>query len=367
MKKIINILFLSFFIHPALIDHSSLSNTPSSPHIQPSALGDLSPTFSPITVIYSQQSRKHGSRSHDCCKGDVNRNSTQKHLSCSQEPQSAKQQATLETRLREEWREDFDSPLLLEEEENSSEQSWDHGQEGGGGERSLEKDRRKEEVEVERTEKEVLEKMGGDRRGEEEEEEVAEMEEEGWMEVERMEDCGGEAEVVFMSGGRQMCSTHHTMMKSILRECSQELLTQGGHTPLQPDTPTLPSQDPVPAEASTPKEAAARSGRGCWQGGASPVCMLRFSAETQALLIRSPLLQPLVLLTRLSPQHCRRGAVGAEEIVSLSGEEEEEKDEDEESMLFDVNSLYTDSSTESESDNSDSDYVPSSNKREAVR
>lgn len=226
-------------------------------------------------------------------------------------------------------------------------------------------DWRAEEVEMEETEQKELERVEQDKKREEEEEGLKRTIRE---ELERMEESEESAEVMLVSGGRQMCSTHHKWMKSILQECSEEFLSQGA---LASNTPTLFSrvgrrgslshEDPVSLHtlSSTPKEAA-RSGGSPRLGGASPTCALRISEETQRLLIRSPLLQPFVLLTRLPPQH--RGTRGEEESGSQSEEEEEweEKEEEEvgDSVSFDVNSLFSDYSEESESDNSDSDYVP---------
>ncbi|KAG5273905.1 hypothetical protein AALO_G00156940 [Alosa alosa] len=364
----------------ALSIGSSSPNTTSLPCSQCSAHGNLSPVISPVTFRHSQQSTKPQLCCHNCCTGDRHRNFTQKQPSCSQEPQSASWTAdsTPEIRLREEeGSENLDSPLLLEE-QDSNELIWDHGRGGdGGGERGgaggLRGDWKEDEMELEKTEGEELEKIEGDKGGEEEEEEegVKRRERE---DVLRMEECEERVEVALVSGLRQMCSTHHKRMKSILLECSQELLTQGALVsltpPLDPDTPILlptrsPNQDPapLPSLAPSPKEAA-------WSGGASPACVTRISAETQRLLIRSPLLQPSVVLRRLPLPHASMS--GADKTRNQSEEEEEreeetgnqseeekgEEEEDGENGSFDVNSLFSDSSVESESNNSDSDFVP---------
>lgn len=234
---------------------------------------------------------------------------------------------------------------------------------------------------MEEMEQKELEKIERNKKREEEtkEEEKKGMERRKREELERMEESKRSAEVMLVSGDRQMRSTHHKWMKNILQECSEALLSQGAQLasltpPIQSHPPTLHSQvgrregvslspeNPLslPTLCSTPKEVA-WSGGSPRLGGASPKCMLRISSQAQRLLIRSPLLQPIVLLTRLPPEHS--GTRGEEESGSQSEEEEEweddgEEERDGESVSFDVNSLFSDSSDESESDSSDSDYVP---------
>lgn len=81
---------------------------------------------------------------------------------------------------------------------------------------------------------------------------------------------------------------------------------------------------------------------------------LRLSLETQAFLLVCKWLQPQVKLYRLSQRECHQATLPNH--ASQQSSEEEEVDED---VLFDVNLLYSGSESESETQDSDSEYVPS--------
>lgn len=99
---------------------------------------------------------------------------------------------------------------------------------------------------------------------------------------------------------------------------------------------------------------------------------LRLSLPSQAVLLRSKLLQPRVSLPRLSPQHCHR-ATGGRSSARRSGGDDEgagaDGEEDGEAS-FDINHLYSShSSSSSVGDDStlwDSDYEPRTKKKRQV-
>lgn len=95
--------------------------------------------------------------------------------------------------------------------------------------------------------------------------------------------------------------------------------------------------------------------------GGAPRAPLRFSLASQAVLLRSKLLQPRVSLTRLSSQHCLR-ATGRRS--STGGTRTEEGGDA--GSSFDLNLLYSSRSSSSSGDDStlwDPDYQPFKKKR----
>lgn len=107
------------------------------------------------------------------------------------------------------------------------------------------------------------------------------------------------------------------------------------------------------------------------RSGGLPRAPLRFSLASQAVLLRSKLLQPRVSLTRLSSQHCLRATGGRSaprQAQSSRGRGEgtrTEEDGDQDSS-FDLNLLYSSRSSSSGGDDSalwDPDYQPGKKKR----
>ncbi len=80
---------------------------------------------------------------------------------------------------------------------------------------------------------------------------------------------------------------------------------------------------------------------------------LKLSLESQSFLMQSKWLQPQVCLNRLSKKACAMDSYRARDI--LEGEQEHEDDQ---YMLFDINTLYSDSYSDSDSDSDDPDYKP---------
>lgn len=80
---------------------------------------------------------------------------------------------------------------------------------------------------------------------------------------------------------------------------------------------------------------------------------LRLSSETQAFLLACKWLQPQVKLYRLSRHECHQAT-----LPNRAPEQSSEEEDVDEDVLFDVNSLYSDSESDTQ-DSDDSDYVPS--------
>ncbi|KAF4101221.1 uncharacterized protein LOC131524298 isoform X1 [Onychostoma macrolepis] len=81
---------------------------------------------------------------------------------------------------------------------------------------------------------------------------------------------------------------------------------------------------------------------------------LKLSLESQSFLMQSKWLQPQVCLNRLSKEECARAMDSYRARDILEGEQEPEEDQ---YMLFDVNTLYSESYSE-DSDSDDPDYKP---------
>ncbi|XP_052387484.1 uncharacterized protein LOC127934259 [Carassius gibelio] len=84
---------------------------------------------------------------------------------------------------------------------------------------------------------------------------------------------------------------------------------------------------------------------------------LKLSLESQSFLMQSKWLQPQVCLSRLSKEECVRAMYSYRACDILEGEQEHEGDQ---YMLFDVNTLYSDSYSEDfeSTDSDDPDYKP---------
>ncbi|KAF4072018.1 hypothetical protein AMELA_G00269530 [Ameiurus melas] len=80
---------------------------------------------------------------------------------------------------------------------------------------------------------------------------------------------------------------------------------------------------------------------------------LRLSSETQAFLLACKWLQPQVKLYRLSRHECHQYT-----LPNRAPEQSSEEEDVDEDVLFDVNSLYSHSESDTQ-DSDDSDYVPS--------
>ncbi|XP_030586828.1 uncharacterized protein LOC115781337 [Archocentrus centrarchus] len=90
---------------------------------------------------------------------------------------------------------------------------------------------------------------------------------------------------------------------------------------------------------------------------------LKLSLQSQAVLLQSKLLQPCVSLTRLSAQECHlwrvTASLGEPAEQGSSSEERREEDEEDTQSSFDVNTLYTTSSSDGgQSPDCDPDYNP---------
>ncbi|XP_051580036.1 uncharacterized protein LOC127455899 [Myxocyprinus asiaticus] len=80
---------------------------------------------------------------------------------------------------------------------------------------------------------------------------------------------------------------------------------------------------------------------------------LKLSLESQSFLMQSKWLQPQVRLHRLSKEEFARATTSASDIS-----EKEQDAEEQEYMFFDVNSLYSDTDSDSETDSDDPEYKP---------
>lgn len=113
---------------------------------------------------------------------------------------------------------------------------------------------------------------------------------------------------------------------------------------------------PQSEATSTHWSSASRRSRTCRARGAE----LKLSVPSQALLLRSWLFQPRVSLTRLSSQQCDSAGQPEPEEPGSSSEEEEEDTQ----ASFDVNTLYTTSSSDGgQSPDRDPDYRPHISKK----
>ncbi|XP_059362712.1 uncharacterized protein LOC132101643 [Carassius carassius] len=207
----------------------------------------------------------------------------------------------------------------------------------------------------------------------------------------------------------QVCSRHGKKMRSILQECSEELdggVLQAECTPTSsqstppfllytpqpqaspnqhslssdPDSSTtnislsfirqvslspVSSKNPVAPSPSVLQQTSA-SKQLAGQILATVVFTgpsrtdehnLKLSLESQSFLMQSKWLQPQVCLNRLSKEECARAMDSYRARDILEGEQEPEDDQ---YMLFDVNTLYSDSYSEDSTDSDDPDYKPDS-------
>uniref|UniRef100_A0A9J7ZAM3 TERF1-interacting nuclear factor 2 N-terminal domain-containing protein n=1 Tax=Cyprinus carpio carpio TaxID=630221 RepID=A0A9J7ZAM3_CYPCA len=208
----------------------------------------------------------------------------------------------------------------------------------------------------------------------------------------------------------QICSRHGKKMRSILQECSEELdgeVVQAECTPTssQSTPPLLPytpqpqaspnqhslssnpdssstnislsyiqqlslspvsSKNPVAPSPSVLQQSSASKQLAINAHGQILATVvftepsradehnLKLSLESQSFLMQSKWLQPQVCLNRLSKEECARAMDSYRACDIL---EREHEPEDDQYMLFDVNTLYSDSYSE-DSDSTDPDYKP---------
>ncbi|XP_016312940.1 uncharacterized protein LOC107666231 [Sinocyclocheilus anshuiensis] len=212
----------------------------------------------------------------------------------------------------------------------------------------------------------------------------------------------------------QMCSRHGKKMRSILQECSEELdgeviqaectptstqstpplllytpqpqaspnqhslssnpdssstnislsyIQQVSLSPVSSKNPVAPSPSVFQESSSSQSTASKQFGINAGQILATVVFTepsrtnehnLKLSLESQSFLMQSKWLQPQVCLNRLSRDECARAMYSYRACDILEGEQEHEGDQ---YMLFDVNTLYSDSYSE-DSDSDDPDYKP---------
>ncbi|XP_030646781.1 uncharacterized protein LOC115826966 isoform X2 [Chanos chanos] len=123
---------------------------------------------------------------------------------------------------------------------------------------------------------------------------------------------------------------------------------------------TVKQPMPLPAPPVRQLTPASVSAQDCSKSIKSSEVKLRLSSESLVFLMHSHWFQPHVCLRRLNQQEF--GTVTALDetgICPIEQEEQEEVEEEEEGYLaFDINTLYSDSSTDSDSGHSDPDYVP---------
>uniref|UniRef100_A0A8C2B9Y7 TERF1-interacting nuclear factor 2 N-terminal domain-containing protein n=1 Tax=Cyprinus carpio TaxID=7962 RepID=A0A8C2B9Y7_CYPCA len=215
----------------------------------------------------------------------------------------------------------------------------------------------------------------------------------------------------------QMCSRHGKKMRSILQECSEELdgevvqaectptssqstppflpytpqpqaspnqhslssnpdssstnislsyIQQLSLSPVSSKNPVAPSPSVFQESSSSQSTASKQLGINAGQILATAVFTepsrtnehnLKLSLESQSFLMQSKWLQPQVTLNRLSKEECARAMDSYRACDILEGEQEHEGDQ---YMLFDVNTLYSDSYSEDfdSTDSDDPDYKP---------
>ncbi|XP_038857060.1 uncharacterized protein LOC120053860 isoform X2 [Salvelinus namaycush] len=203
----------------------------------------------------------------------------------------------------------------------------------------------------------------------------------------------------------QLCSKHQKWVRSILQECSEELLCEKSDTPVhcqgsssnssqdltpslltlcQPQHLTLATQNPSPPQTVAVSQPTALDDRGHSEQAGEPAdspeasrthrVKLRLSMESQALLLMSKFLQPFVRLRKLTQQECSmaaelRGTKTPEEEDNDNGEEDDEEHVEKTPVYsyYDLNTLYSSFESSSDEDpetqDSDPDYVPGCGKR----
>ncbi|XP_071199233.1 uncharacterized protein [Salvelinus alpinus] len=203
----------------------------------------------------------------------------------------------------------------------------------------------------------------------------------------------------------QLCSKHQKWVRSILQECSEELLCEKSDTPVhcqgsssnssqdltpslltlcQPQHLTLATQNPSPPQTVAVSQPTALDDRAHSEQAGEPAdspeasrthrVKLRLSMESQALLLMSKFLQPFVRLRKLTQQECSmaaelRGTKTPEEEDSDNGEEDDEEHVKKTPVYsyYDLNTLYSSFESSSDEDpetqDSDPDYVPGCGKR----
>ncbi|XP_059420411.1 uncharacterized protein LOC132155715 [Carassius carassius] len=215
----------------------------------------------------------------------------------------------------------------------------------------------------------------------------------------------------------QMCSRHGKKMRSILQECSEELdgevvqaectptstqstpplllyspqpqaspnqhsqssnpdssstnislsyIQQVNLSPVSSKNPSAPSPSVYLESSSSHSTASKQLGIDAGEILATAVFTepsttnkhdLKLSLESQSFLMQSKWLQPQVCLSRLSKEECVRATFSYRSCDILEGEQDHEGDQ---YMLFDVNTLYSDSYSEDfeSTDSDDPDYKP---------
>ncbi|XP_031678555.1 uncharacterized protein LOC109889290 isoform X4 [Oncorhynchus kisutch] len=204
----------------------------------------------------------------------------------------------------------------------------------------------------------------------------------------------------------QLCSKHHKWVRSILQECSEELVCEKSDTPVhcqgssstssqdltpslltlcQPQHLTLATQSPSPPQTVAVSQPTALDDRAHSEQAGEPAdspeasrthkVKLRLSMESQALLLMSKFLQPFVRLRKLTQQECSmaaelRGTKTTGEEDRDDGEEEDDEEHVEKTPVYsyyDLNTLYSSFESSSDEDpetqDSDPDYVPGYGKR----
>ncbi|XP_070994130.1 uncharacterized protein [Oncorhynchus clarkii lewisi] len=204
----------------------------------------------------------------------------------------------------------------------------------------------------------------------------------------------------------QLCSKHKKWVRSILQECSEELLCEKSDTPVhcqgssstssqdltpslltlcQPQHLTLATQNPSPPQTVAVSQPTALDDRAHSEQAGEPAdspeanrthkVKLRLSMESQALLLMSKFLQPFVRLRKLTQQECSmaaelRGTKTTQEEDRDDGEEEDDEEHVEKTPVYsyyDLNTLYSSFESSSDEDpetqDSDPDYVPGYGKR----
>ncbi|XP_055796335.1 uncharacterized protein LOC129867150 isoform X2 [Salvelinus fontinalis] len=203
----------------------------------------------------------------------------------------------------------------------------------------------------------------------------------------------------------QLCSKHQKWVRSILQECSEELLCEKSDTPVhcqgsssnssqdltpslltlcQPQHLTLATQNPSSPQTVAVSQLTALDDRAHSEQAGEPAdspeasrthrVKLRLSMESQALLLMSKFLQPFVRLRKLTQQECSmaaelRGTKTPEEEDSDNGEEDDEEHVEKTPVYsyYDLNTLYSSFESSSDEDpetqDSDPDYVPGCGKR----
>ncbi|XP_041745996.1 uncharacterized protein LOC121576698 [Coregonus clupeaformis] len=201
----------------------------------------------------------------------------------------------------------------------------------------------------------------------------------------------------------QLCSKHQKWVRSILQECSEELLCEKTDTPehcqgssstssqdltpslltlCPPQHLTLATQNPYPAQPVAVSQPMALNDRAhseqAGETADSPEASrthrvkLRLSMESQALLLKSKFLQPFVRLRKLTQQECSMAAElrGTRTPEEEDGDDDDGEEEDDDERVektpvysyYDVNTLYSSFESSSDEDpetqDSDLDYVP---------